>query len=173
MFILRKRIYDCESNWKVVSTRLGLDVEKVTTLTYPLLGNGTINTNKLWVGRIENATKTFEITRTAPSFSIQRIFEGNFFALFIHGEVIERESGNTTEVYFKLGWVAFVSFVIFYLFPFLLTIHFITQNNWEYIKELTLWLIFPIIETLLLWVQLNRTEEKVIDLLGVKINEAF
>jgi hypothetical protein len=144
-------------------------VERVAALANPLFGNLTVDTNKPWVGKINSSDGTFDVLQTNSTVLPVRFLEGNFFDIFIHGEVSVDEDKTVIDVRFKLGWFYVLTFLLVYVFPIMLTIQFIIQGDWDSIKGLTFWfLVFDIIPTLLLVVQLNRAENKVADLLGAK-----
>ena len=150
-------------------TRVRLDVERVATLTNPLFGNLTVDTTKPWVGNVNSSDGTFEVVQTNSSVLPLRFLEGNFFDIFIHGEVSADNDRTVIDVRFKLGWFYVLTFVLVYVFPIMLTIQFISQGDLDSIKGLTFWfLVFDVIPTLLLVVQLNRIEIKVADLLGAE-----
>lgn len=165
MATIRKRTYISKNNYQDVFTRVRLDVENVETLTNPLLGNVTVDTNKPWVGNINSGEGTFEAIQTNSSVLPLRFFEGNFFDIFIHGEVSVEDHKTIVDVKFKLGWTYTLIFLMVYVFPIMLTIKFINKGDWDSIEDLTFWfLAFNLIPTLLLFVQLNRIENKVADL---------
>ncbi|MBI3220734.1 MAG: hypothetical protein HYZ44_14565 [Bacteroidetes bacterium] len=167
MATIRTRTYESKNSYQDVFTRVGLDVESVATLTNPLFGNLTADTNKPWVGNASSSDGTFEILQTNSSVLPLRFLEGNFFDIFIHGEVSADHNKTVIDVKFKLGGFYVIAFLLAYIFPIMLIIQFISHGDWDSIKGLSFWfLAFDVIPTLLLVVQLNRTENKVIDLLG-------
>lgn len=169
MVTIRRRVYVSNNSIGVTLTRLGLDVEKVTTLTSPSFGNMTVDTNKPWVGRIEQATGTFQITQTNPYLLPLRFLEGNFFTLFIQGNVFDEERKTKIEIDFNLGWRSLMMLIVFFVYPIILLVDFIGKDNWAELKGPSgLWLIFTVPLTLLLIYQLNRTEKKIRELLGVR-----
>lgn len=169
MVTIRRRVYVSNNSIGVTLTRLRLDVEKVTMLTSPLFGNVTVDTNKPWVGRIEQVTGTFEIIQTNPYLLPLRFLEGNFFTLFIQGNVFDNGSKTKIEIDFNLGWRSLIMLIVFYLFPIIILIDLIGENHWGELKgPAGLWLIFTIPLTLLLIYQLNRTDRKIRELLGVR-----
>jgi len=169
MLTIRRRVYVSENNIDVTLTRLRLDVEKVPTHTYPLFGNVTVDTNKPWVGRIEQATGTFEIIQTNPYLLPLRFLEGNFFTVFIQGNVSADGLKTKIEIEFNLGWRSLMTLAAYYLFPIILLIDLIGKDNLDELKgPAGLWLIFTIPLTLLLIYQVNRTDRKMRELLGVR-----
>lgn len=166
MVTIRKRTYTSRNNYQDVFTRIRLDVESVETLINPNLGSVTVDTNKPWVGKMNSTDGTFEAIQTNSSILPFRFFEGNFYDIFIHGEVSVDEDKTVVDVEFKLGWFYALIFLMVYVFPIILTIQFISKGDWDGIKNLTFWfLAFDLIPTLLLIVQLNRVDNKVADLL--------
>lgn len=169
MTTIRKRTYESKNNYQDVFTRVRLSVERVATIANPLFGNLTVDTNKPWVGKINSSEGTFEIFQTNSSVLPWRFLEGNFFDIFIHGEVSVDDDKTVIDVKFRLGWFYALTFLLVYVFPIMLTIQFISQGDWDSIKGLTFWfLVFDVTPTLLLVVQLNRIENKVADLLGAE-----
>jgi hypothetical protein len=169
MITIRTSTYESKSSYEVVFTRIRLDVERVSVLVNPLFGKLTVDTNKPWVGKINGSEGTFKVVQTNSSILPLRYFEGNFFTLFVHGEVVSEEHITRINLKFKLGWHAAFTFLLTYLFPMILAIRFINEDNWESVKELTLWLLaFCAIPTLLLIAQLNRTENRISNLLGAE-----
>jgi len=169
MTTIRKRTYESINNYQDVFTRVRLDVERVATLTNPLFGNVTVDSNKPWVGKINSSDGTFEAVRTNSSVLPLRFLEGNFFDIFIAGEVSAADDKTLIDVKFKLGWFYALTFLLVYVFPIMLTIQFISQGDWDSVKGLTFWVVvFNVIPTLLLVIQLKRTENKVADLLGAE-----
>lgn len=166
---IRTRTYETKNNYQDVFTRVRLDVERVATLANPMLGNLTVDTNKPWVGKINSSYGTFEILEPNSSILPWRFLEGNFFDIFVHGEVSVDNDKTVIDVKFGLGWFYAMKFLLVYLFPIMLTVQFLSQGDWDSIKGLTFWfLVFDVIPTLLLIVQLNRIDNKVADLLGAK-----
>ncbi|MBN8651163.1 MAG: hypothetical protein J0L67_07040 [Cytophagales bacterium] len=165
---LRTRTYESENSYKDVFKLILLDVERDTALENPLFGNLTVETNKPWVGIIDSGNGTFKILRT-NSFLPFRILEGNFFDIFIHGEV--SVDGNKTRIEVKVGlsWVSAIFLLFTYLVPILMLTTFIVQNDWTDVQGLIGWVcVFSLIPTALLIVQLNRTEKLICDLLCVR-----
>jgi hypothetical protein len=146
-----------------------MDVERVATLVNPLVGNITVDTDKPWVGKINSSDGTFKIVQTNSSILPLRIFAGNFFTIFVHGEVFADTHKTRIDVRFELAWYTTLTFLLAFLFPIMLTIDFINQDDWDSVKDLTiLFLVFDVMPTLLLMVQLNRIENTISDLLAAE-----
>jgi hypothetical protein len=166
---IRTRTYETKNNYQDVFTRVRLDVERVATLANPMLGNLTVDTNKLWVGKINSSDRTFEILEPNSSILPLRFLEGNFFDIFVQGEVSVDNGKTVIDVKFRLGRFYAMTFLLVYLFPIMLVVQFLSQGDWDSIKGLTFWfLVFDVIPTILLIVQLNRIDNKVADLLGAE-----
>lgn len=166
---LRARSYESKNSYQDVFKLILLDVERVTTLENPSFGNLTVETNKPWVGIIDSAKGTFQILKTNSSVLPFRILEGNFFDIFIHGEVYVEGVKTRIDVKIKLWWF----YVLFFLFTYLGAIFMLTaliiRNDWADVQGLIQWVIlFNLIPTVLLIAQLNRTEKLIWDLLGVR-----
>lgn len=171
MIPVRTRSYQTQANPDIVFTRIGLDAERVCTLVDTWSGNVTEDTSKPWVGKIDSSAGHFELLETNASLLPVRILEGNFFNLFVRGEVMADAESNKTVigVRYTLGLQATLTLVLAYLFPIGLAVGFIGNNDWEALRGLLPWLlVFNILPTVLLIVQLNRIENKVIELLGVE-----
>jgi hypothetical protein len=167
--IIKRRTYESKNSYQDVFTRVRMDVERVATLANPLFGNLTVDTNKPWVGIFDGGDGIFEILRTNSSGLPLRFFKGNFFDVFVDGEVSVDNDKTVIDVKFSLGWFYVLTFLLVYIFPIMLTVQFISQSDWDSLIGLTFWfLIFDVIPTLLLILQLNRIEKKVADLLGAE-----
>jgi hypothetical protein len=169
MITVRKRLYESANSYQGVFTRIRPDIERVSILVNPLVGNLTVDTNKPWVGKINSSDGTFKIVETNSSILPLRFFEGNFFTIFIHGKAFADEGKTRINVSFELGWQATLAFLFVYLFPMILIAKFVSQDDWDSLKGLTFWfLVFNVIPTLLLMAQLGRLESKIADLLGTE-----
>ncbi len=164
MISIRNKTFESDENAQVVLSRLDWKVEKADRLVNPF-SNSTVDTSRPWVGKIDKNKREFEIIQTAPHFS-PRILDRNFFQLYIQGQITEHGQKSGIILKFRLGLNTFMLFIFIYLFPLLTTfLDSKTDNgNW---KGLALSFIVPILFTLLLIVQLNRTENKLIDLFEV------
>ena len=165
MIPIIKRTYESLENGHLAISKLDWKVEKVSRLTNPFLNNATVDTAKPWVGRIDKETNDFEITPTAPYLSPQSMLEGNFFLLVLTGRIIEQDTKCKIEIEFRLGWTALATLTLLYLFP-ILGIVSIIQNGPDGLQWLITF-IFPLAATLLLVLQLNRTENKLMALFEV------
>lgn len=167
--ILRARSYESKNSYQDVFKLILLDVERVTTLENPLFGNLTVETNKPWVGMIDSAKGTFQILKTNSSVLPFRILEGNFFDIFIHGEVYVEGVKTRIDVKIKLWWFYMLFFLFTYLGAIFMLTTLIIRNDWADVQGLMQWVIlFNLIPTALLIAQLNRTEKLIWDLLGVR-----
>lgn len=166
---LRTRTYESKNSYKDVFKLILLDVERVATFDYSLFGNLTIDTNKPWVGIIDSGSGTFQILKTNSSVLPFRILEGNFFDIFIYGEVSVDGDKTRIDVKIRLSWRSAKFFLFAYLFSILMLTMFIVQNDWADVQELVGWVcVFNLIPTALLIAQLERTEKLICDLLGVR-----
>jgi hypothetical protein len=166
---IRTRTYESTIGYENVFTRIRLDVERVATLVNPIVGNLTADTDKPWVGKINGSEGTFKVVQTNSSILPLRYFEGNFFTIFIKGQVSSDQNKTRIDVEYKLAWYTSVIFLLVSLFPTLLATKFLSQGAWDSLTGLIPWfLIFVVIPILLLIVQLNRIENKITDLLGAE-----
>lgn len=166
---LRTRTYESKNSYKDVFKLILLDVERVATLENPLFGNLTVETNKPWVGIIDSGNGTFQILRTNSSVLPFRVLEGNFFDIFVHGEVSVDTDKTRIDVKVKLWWFYSMFFLFTYLSPILMLTTFIVQNDWADVQGLVGWVcVFNLIPTALLIAQLNTTEKLICDLLCVR-----
>jgi hypothetical protein len=166
---VRKRTYKSKNSYQNVYKGLLLDVERVAIVGNPLLGNITVDTNKPWVGIIDSGDGTFEILQTNSSFLPLRYLEGNFFDIFIQGEVSVEGDKTRIDVKFKLGWFYVLVFFITLIATSTIAIELISQKDWDSISKLSLSLFpFIIIPSVLLIVQLNRVGDNVSDLLSAE-----
>jgi hypothetical protein len=162
MLSIRTSTFESKENADTAISRLDWQVEKVERFTN-LLNDSTADTVRPWVGKIDKKKKEFEILQTAPFLS-PRIIEGNFFQLFVRGRIADGGFNCKIVLEFKLGLKAFLLFSTIYLFPVLMTVFYLKSGKADWIG-LVLSFVIPMLFTLLLVVQLNRTENKLIDLL--------
>lgn len=165
MLTIRSRTFESNEIADTAFSRLDWKVEKVTQLFNPLLNFSTVETTKPWVGKIDREKKEFKISQTAPYFPFfsTSFLECNFFRLYILGRVIGEEQGTKINLRFRLGLSTVIFFILIYLSPIL-----IFSVNWQNgignWKEHLFGLTIPTICTLLLVLQLNTTENKLIEL---------
>lgn len=165
MITIRLRTIASNDPADIAFSRIDWRVEKVEWLVNPLLSNSTTDTEKPWVGKINREKRAFKITKTAPFFS-PRIFEGNFFQIYIHGQIFDEGEKSTISLRFKQGVHATLLFAFIYLFPILTTITALQRNNdWA---GVALGLLIPLVFTLLLVLQLNLTESQLIAVFKVE-----
>lgn len=166
MLPIRNRTFDSNDTADVAISKLDWKVEKVKRLTNPLLGDSTADTARPWVGKINREKKEFEITQTAPYLSL-RLLEGNFFQVFIRGQIVGEGLKSKILLEFRLGLESSLLFVLIYLFPILTTYAHLRPDSEGHWTGLLTGLVVPILFTFLLIWQLNRAENKLIDLFGV------
>lgn len=164
MLLIRNRIFESNDSAEIAFSKLDWKVEKVKRLTNALLNNSTTDTIRPWVGKIDRNKRKFEIIQTAPYFS-PRILEFNFFQLFVHGKITDEGRGSKIILKFRLGLTTLFFFILMYLLPIFITSVQVKTNNGEW-GGLLFGLLMPILFTLLLLMQLNKTENKLIDLFG-------
>lgn len=164
MITIRTRTFETNNTADVALSKIDWKVEKVKRLINPMLSNSTIDTVKPWVGKIDREKREFKITKTAPLFS-PRILEGNFFQIYIHGQIFDEGQKSKVSLRFKPGLHTTFLFAVFYLFPILMTITALERDD-EWISIL-LGLLIPLVFTLLLILQLKLTENKLIDLFKI------
>jgi len=165
MLPIRNRIYESDENVDVVMSRLDWKVEKVERLTNPWLNHSTVETSRPWVGKIDKSKREFRIIQTAPFFS-PRIFDSNFFQLPIHGQIVNEGQKSKIVLKFKLGLNSSIQFISFYLFPFVTLFLYSKADGGDW-RGLIFSFIIPTLWTLLLILQLNRTENSLIELFDV------
>lgn len=166
MLPIRNRTFECDDSADVAISKLDWKVEKVKRLTNPLLNNSTNDTVRPWVGKINRDKRKFEIIQTAPYFS-PRILEGNFFQLFVRGRIIAEGGKSKIILKFRLGLIPTIFFLLMFMYPILGVIIYSKRDTGGDWNGLLLGLVVPIFFALLLTIQLNRTENKLIDLFGV------
>jgi hypothetical protein len=169
MATLRTRHYETEIDHEVIFNRIFLDAEPVSDLVDPWFYNKTEDTSKPWVGIIDRQEGTFELVQTnAAVIFPMRFLEGNFFTIFIEGQVNNNQSTRSIEVRYRLGWFTALFQLLTYLFPICFAILFAFQEEWDKLTSFIPWvLMFCVFPTILLIVQLNRIENEIADLLGV------
>jgi hypothetical protein len=164
MLTIRKRVYHSNSKRDLILSRLDWKVEKVKRLTNPLFGHLTTYTKKTWVGKIDRESWKFRIIQTGHFFS-PRILEGNFFQLFVHGYIEDEGERSKITMEFRLGWNNVLFFILLYLFVINQVV--VTYINQGDLSSVLMLAFVPIVVTLLLIIQLNRTENKLIDTFDV------
>ena len=164
MIPIRTRTFESDENADIAISRLDWKVEKVKRLTNPWFLS-TVDTSRPWVGQIDKDKREFQIIQTAPYFS-PRILDGNFFQLPIYGQIVDEGLKSKIILKFRLGLNTLVLFIFIYLFPLVTASLFFKadSDNW---RGLIFSFIIPVFLTLLLTLQLNRTENKLIDLFEV------
>jgi hypothetical protein len=160
MITIRTRTFETNDPADRALSRIDWRVEKVKRLVNPMLSR-TTDTVKPWVGKIDREKREFTITKTAPFFS-PRVFEGNFFQLYIHGQILGEGGKSKISLKFKPGLYTTFLFTLLYLFPIFMTITALRRND-DWVGIL-LGLLIPLIFTLLLSLQLKLTENRLIDL---------
>lgn len=166
MLSIRSRTFESDDSADAAISKLDWKVEKVKRLTNPLLNNSTTDTVRPWVGKVNRDKREFEITQTAPYFS-PRILEGNFFQLFVRGQIIDEGGKSKIILKFRLGLIATMFFLLMFMYPILGAFIYSELDNEADWTGLLLGLVVPIFSALLLAIQLNRTENKLIDLFEV------
>jgi hypothetical protein len=164
MVTIRTRTFESNDTADIAFSRIDWKVEKVKRLINPMLSNSTIDTVKPWVGIIDREKREFKITKTAPFFS-PRIFEGNFFQIYIHGQVFDEGQKSKVSLRFKPGLHTTFLFTAIYLFPILMIVTTLRRDN-DWIGIL-LGLLIPLVFTLLLVLQLKLAENKLIELFKI------
>src|SRR6218665_1538810 len=162
MLTIRTRTFKSDDSADIALSKLDWKVEKVKRLTNPFLSHATADTAKPWVGKIDRDARSFEITQTAPIFS-PVFFKGNFFQVYVHGQVFNNGQKSKVRLSFKPRLNTTLLFTLIYLVPVLVTVTTVTRGNGDW-KDLLFGLVVPLLFTLLLIFQLNRTENKLIDL---------
>lgn len=136
-----------------IFSKLESRVTQVQMLVHPIL-NSTIATSRPWVGKLDRNAGKFEIIQTTRFFS-SRIMEGNFFRLFILGQIIEDDRQAKTNIEFRLGMRATLLFMLIGLFSLLVVVNFFRAGTWV---SLLIGLLPLMIMVSLLAVQVSRTE---------------
>ncbi len=169
MFTLRKRKYESAKHYEDLFNRMKLQVEPTAELENSFFGNLSQDTTKPWVGRVESSRGTFEIMRPNPSSLLPlRFLEGNFFTVIVEGHVLRDSNKTHISVSYTLGVKAGVMLLMTYLWPLVAIINFISTGEWESINNFLFFvLVFTLIPSLLLVVQLNHTENIIFDFLGI------
>lgn len=166
MIPIRNRTFESDDTADKAFSKLDWKIEKVDRLTNPLLGSSTVDTVRPWVGKINRGKKEFKITQTAPIFS-PRFLRGNFFHVFIHGQIVEEGLKSKIILEFRLGLQSSLLFVLMYLFSILTIFDYVKPDHEGHWTGLLGVLVVPVLFTCLLIWQLNRAENKLIDLFGV------
>jgi hypothetical protein len=165
MLSIRTSTFESKENADTAISRLDWQVEKVERFTNPLLNDSTADTARPWVGKIDKKKKEFQILQTAPFFS-PRLVEGNFFQLFVRGRIADEGLNCRIVLEFKLGLKTSLLFSLIYLFPVFTTLAYLESGSADR-TGLVFSFVIPILFTSLLIVQLNRTENKLIDMFDV------
>jgi len=168
MFAIRKSTYDNSENVSKAISKLTWAVEKVENFTWHLINNYTNDTNKQWIGTVNEATKKFKLIEPRGLFTTRHLFHMVFFQIIVEGEILEIEGKSRIKIEFRLGWYSFLMLAMLYSSSFFFIVIMVYNNSWGGIMDLTTWLLtFPVLGTLFLIIQLNKIENKIIDLFGL------
>lgn len=162
MVTVRTKIFEVNKPADIAFSIIDWRIEKVKRLVNPFLGLSTTDTTKPWVGRIDREKMKFKIIQTAPYLS-PRFLEGNFFQLYIRGQVFSVGEKSKISLKFAPGLNTILLFVLLYSFPVIIAVSTFGQggNNW---KDLALGFLIPLAPTLLFILQLNTAEKKLVGL---------
>lgn len=159
---VRTRIFEVNETADIAFSRIDWRIEKVKRLVSPVLNLSTADTAKPWVGKIDREKKEFKMIQTAPYFS-PRLLEGNFFQLYVHGQIFDEGHKSRVSLRFIPGFHTTLFFLLVYMVPIIVTVTSFRQGDNDS-KGLVLGLLITIVFTLLFIFQLNKTENKLIDL---------
>jgi hypothetical protein len=153
MLVISRTTFKIIGDTDRIFSKLQSKVTQVQTLIHPIL-NSTIATSRPWVGKFDRDHGRFEIIQTTRFFS-SRIMEGNFFRLFILGQIVEDVEQSKINIEFKLGMRATLLFILIGLFSLLVVVNFFRSGTWV---SLMIGLLPLIIMMSLLTAQVNRTD---------------
>src|SRR5688572_16313424 len=102
MLTIKTKTFESNDTADMAFSRIDWKVEKVKRMINPMLSGSTTDIAKPWVGKIDREKKEFEIIQTAPLFS-PRLLEGNFFRIYVHGQIFTEGQKTKVSLRFKPG----------------------------------------------------------------------
>jgi hypothetical protein len=167
MITIRTKTYENINGYDVVFKRIRIDVEPVRRLVISQFGN-TVDTNKPFVGEVDDGDGTFKLIKTNPS-SFFRFIDGNFFNLIAEGEVLREGQKARIGVRYKIEWQTAVYFMFTLAFPLIFSIQFVIDGESEDLNLLIGWfLTLGLVPFVLLIVQVNSIEKEISNVLGAE-----
>jgi len=152
-------------------SRISWQVERSEKLT-SFWNNTTVDTGKPWVGRVSAASRTFKIIETNSHIILPlRVFEGNFFDIYIDGKVKPTAEKLEVEVSFRVGLQTSLMLILLSFIVVMSLTNFFLPSDHAYNGSLIWSLVFVGCPVALLTYQLQRLKRKVAKLLGaVSVN---
>lgn len=153
-------------------SRISWQVERSDRLT-DFWTRTTLDTTRPWVGKIDSEAGTFRIIEPNPHYLFPlRIFEGNFFDIYVEGETRVEENVLQVEVSFGLRVATALWLVMAACLTLVSLVYYFLPTNADEVKGgLLVPLVFTGIPGSLLMYQLHRLKRKVAKLLGaVSVN---
>jgi ABC-type multidrug transport system fused ATPase/permease subunit len=154
--------YDTNENSDQVLSRLTWAVEKIDGLTWQLLNNTPVDTNRPWIGVYDKDKKEFGLVEPGGLFGFK------IFQIVVRGQIDQDGERSKIHVQLRLGWHTLTT----YLFIYGATLFFTIMT--AIYGELTdmLWIVvfiivFPVLGTVILNRKLDKVEKKVEQLFSV------
>lgn len=147
-------------------SRISWQVERSEKLT-SFWNNTTVDTTKPWVGRVSAAFRTFKIIATNSHVILPlRVFDGNFFDIYIEGEAKPTGKKLEVEVSFRVGLQTSLMLILLSFIVVMSLTNFFLPSDPRYSGALIWSLAFVGCPVALLTYQLQRLKRKVARLLG-------
>jgi hypothetical protein len=171
MATIFRRTYENIYGHDVVFKRLRTEVTIVNRLLESERTGTTIDTQKPWVGKIDERNGNFELVKTNPtSFLPFRYMDGNFFIIFIQGKVLADGEKARIEVKYKLDWFTVAGLSLIFTFTGVLTFQSVYNHAWDELNSLMFMIVvFVLTPLVLLIVQFRMTDKKILKLLGAEL----
>ena len=168
MIPIRRSYYETEESIKTAFSRLKWQVEKVNSLTGQLLYSYTKDTNKNWIGKTDERNFEFSIMEPRGLFTPKHFFRLFYFQFIVKGHLEQMGTTTRIKISFKLSWFYFMFMSLIYLSTLIFIYNLIIVEDWTGFKDLLGWLLaFPITGTLVMIIQLNKVENKIMDLFDI------
>lgn len=167
MITLRVVTYKVPKTLPDLFLRISWQVERSDRLT-DFWTRTTLDTTRPWVGKINSEAGTFRIIEPNPYYLFPlRIFEGNFFDIYVEGEARVEENILQVEVSFGLRVVTALWLVTAACLALVSLVYYFFPTNADEVKGgLLVPLVFAGIPGSLLLYQLQRLKRKVSLFLG-------
>lgn len=166
MITLKVVTYQVDKTVDDLFSRISWQVERSEKLT-SFWNNTTVDTRKPWVGRVSAAFRTFKIIETNSHTILPlRVFDGNFFDIYIEGEAKPTAKKLEVEVSFRVGLQTSLMLILLSFIVVMSLTNFFLPSDPGYSGTLIWSLVFVGCPVVLLTYQLQRLKRKVARLLG-------
>jgi hypothetical protein len=164
MISIREIDYDTDEQADLVFSRLTWAVEEVDGLDLELLNGVTVDTNRPWIGVYNKKEMNFGLIEPSGYFINRK-----FFQVVVRGQIINEGPKTKINIKLRLGWHTLFTYGLIYLGTAFIIIMTTIYGDISDIWSVIIWvLVFPVLSTILLNRKLDKIEDKVEDLFGVR-----